>query len=97
MTAGEPQPRPGSDWDLAWLEAVLWAILDSTSEGILIADLERAYYFNGRFAELWRIPADLHATSDELQLRRYALDQLEDPGGFVAGSDYLIMERHPLD
>ena len=93
MTATEPPPRPARDWDQAWLEGVLWSILDSTSEGILIAGLERVYYFNRRFAELWRIPADLHATSDELQLRRYALDQLEDPGGFVAGIEQLARSR----
>src|SRR6266545_2883956 len=65
--------------------SLLQAVLDGTADGILVVDLEgRVASFNRRFAELWKMPEELAATWDDNQALAFVLDQLKDPGTFVA-------------
>ena len=65
-------------------EEHLRAILESTADGILVVDEEgRVSHSNGRFAEMWRIPAELIATGDDDKLIGFVLEQLTDPEAFI--------------
>jgi len=60
------------------------AILDSTADGILVADGQgRIVNFNRKFVELWRIPDAVMATGDDDLALATVLDQLTDPQGFL--------------
>ncbi len=65
-------------------EASLQAVLQSTADGILAIGTEnRVLYANGRFAEMWHVPAEILAGQDDAVLLKYVLDQLVDPQGFL--------------
>jgi signal transduction histidine kinase len=67
------------------LQPLLEAALESTADGILIVDNEGGtIYANRRFAEMWRIPQSLLATRSDARLLAFVLDQLQDPGAFLA-------------
>ncbi|MCR4341959.1 MAG: PAS domain S-box protein [Gemmatimonadaceae bacterium] len=73
------------DKSLREFEAQLRATLDSTMDGILAVDSEgRVLHTNRRFAELWRIPPPLAERGDDRALLEFVLDQLVDPGAFLA-------------
>ena len=64
--------------------SLLNATLESTADGILVVDLEgRISSFNGKFAEMWRLPADVLATGDDDAALTHVLGQLVDPDGFL--------------
>ena len=64
---------------------LLRATLEAAADGILAVDDKGAVvHFNRRFAELWRIPQEVLDSHDSAVLRRYVMDQLEDPEAFVA-------------
>jgi PAS domain S-box-containing protein len=66
-------------------EAELRATLDSTADGILaVDDAGRILHSNRRFAELWRIPPSLIDQRSNEALLQFVLDQLADPGAFLA-------------
>ncbi len=66
-------------------EAILRATLESTADGILAVDEKgKVSLSNSRFAEMWRIPADLLQSRDDSTLLEYVLDQLVDPQAFVS-------------
>jgi signal transduction histidine kinase/CheY-like chemotaxis protein len=61
------------------------ATLESTADGILVVDASgQIAGANERFAELWRIPADLMASRDDERLLGFVLDQLADAAAFLA-------------
>ena len=65
--------------------SLLRATLESTADGILVVDSSGAVVgHNGKFIELWRIPADVLATGDDARLIASAMGQLRDPDGFAA-------------
>ena len=77
-------------------ERLLRAVLESAADGILVADLERIYYFNQRFVELWRIPPELLAPPDPERIRRHALDQLADPEAYAASDREIAQSTQEL-
>ncbi|HWI09346.1 MAG TPA: EAL domain-containing protein [Solirubrobacteraceae bacterium] len=65
--------------------AVLGSTLDSTADGILVADLAgRIVTHNRRFAEIWGIPDEVLSGGDDEAALRFASDQLRDPEQFVS-------------
>ncbi len=78
-------PTDGRGTGLREREALLEAILESTADGILVVGSDgQVIHANTRFAELWRIPADLLAARDDARLLEYVLSQLEEPETFLA-------------
>ncbi len=64
--------------------SLLHAILESTSDGILIVDRNgKIQDYNRRFIQMWRIPDAIAASRDDNQALAFVLDQLKDPGRFV--------------
>jgi PAS domain S-box-containing protein len=65
--------------------SLLKATFESTADGLLVVDRDgQIVQFNQKFAELWRIPADILATHDDRRAIAFVLEQLQDPGKFVA-------------
>ncbi len=64
--------------------SLLRATLDSTADGILVADADgKIVTYNRRFVEMWRIPDAITASRDDDSLLAFVLDQLKEPGRFV--------------
>lgn len=62
----------------------LRAVLDATSDGILIVDENgKIVTCNRRFVEMWRIPEDVLQAGDDASALAFVLDQLKDPARFV--------------
>ncbi len=60
------------------------ATLESTADGLLVADLHgRMVSWNRKFMEMWRMPEDLCNSRNEEKGLAYILDQLQDPEGFL--------------
>lgn len=75
------------------------AILNTTSDAILVVDLEdRPVVFNQRFVELWRIPPALAARARReaafrtAEFRAAVLHMVADPEAFLATSEALYRE-----
>jgi PAS domain S-box-containing protein len=65
--------------------SLLKAVLDGTAEGVLVVDAQgHIASFNHRFAEMWKMPEELVASWDDDKALAFVLDQLKDPGKFVA-------------
>ena len=80
--------------------SLLQSTLDATGDGVLVVDLAgHVISFNQRFVELWHIPAELAASRDDQRLLGYVVDQLQDPGGFLAHVQalYADVEREARD
>ncbi|MGH3941763.1 MAG: PAS domain-containing protein [Pseudonocardiaceae bacterium] len=64
--------------------SLLRAVLESTSDGILVVDLRGTILcFNRRFLEMWRIPDHVLSLREDANSLVFVLDQLRDPDGFV--------------
>ncbi len=65
--------------------SLLAATLDSTADGILVVDNDgRIVSHNRKFAELWRIPAEVMESREDARATAYVLEQLQDPRQFLA-------------
>ena len=72
--------------DVQSAEARLRVALDATDEGILMVAADGAVLSaNQRFYELWRVPPELARAGQDDLLLRHVLEQLADPGAFIAG------------
>src|SRR5258708_4445139 len=72
---------------------LLESTLDSTADGILvIGDGGRVLTYNKRFADMWRIPAELLEARDDRGLITCVLDQLLDPDHFLRTIDTLYAQ-----
>ena len=70
--------------------SLLQATLESTADGLLVADDEgRIVTFNNGFLEMWGIPAEIAQARDDKAANRFVLDQLSNPGQFMAKVDEL--------
>ena len=73
-----------ADQALRASQASLQAVLQSTADGILAINGEgKVLYANQRFAELWRIPAEVIVSQEDSVLLKFVLDQLVDPQSFL--------------
>ncbi|MCI0412464.1 EAL domain-containing protein [bacterium] len=64
--------------------SLLRATLESTADGILVVDSNgKISSYNQKFADLWRIPAEIIESRDDNRALAYVLDQLVDPDGFL--------------
>lgn len=81
----QPSARPGPLERLAASESVLAAILESTTDGVLVVDLHgRVVGRNSSFDRLWRMPLALVVTQDDAALVAHAGAQLAEPESFMA-------------
>ncbi|MDH4157940.1 MAG: PAS domain S-box protein, partial [candidate division Zixibacteria bacterium] len=66
-------------------EGLLRATVEATADGILVVNEKgNVIHANRRFAELWRIPAELIETRDDRRLLHFVLDQLRHADAFLA-------------
>ncbi len=73
--------------ELAEREALLRTILESTADGIFVADEDgMPVHTNSRFNEIWRIPQDIVDSGDDLKLYGVVLDQVKDPEVFSSSA-----------
>jgi len=64
--------------------SLLNATLESTADGILVADGKGDMVkFNRQFAELWKIPEEILSSRGEKKALEFVLTQLKDPDGFL--------------
>lgn len=65
--------------------SLLSATLDSTADGILVVDASnRIESYNRKFAQMWGIPDEILQSREDQRALKYVLDQLKDPGAFIA-------------
>ena len=61
------------------------ATLESTTDGILVVNQKGEWIsFNRKFVDMWRIPPDITRRRDDDAAIEFVLDQLVEPGAFVA-------------
>jgi PAS domain S-box-containing protein len=64
--------------------AFLASVLEATADGLMVVDLEgRITLANRRFAEMWRLPAEVIDQADDRAAIDHVLSQLADPEGFM--------------
>jgi PAS domain S-box-containing protein len=78
--------------------SVLMATLESTHDGVLVADEDKTVsHFNTRFAEIWSIPDDLLARGNDNLLIDYVLPQLVEPEQFISKIENLYQSAEPSE
>jgi PAS domain S-box-containing protein len=76
--------------------AALQAQQEAALDGILMVDENRQVIsFNQRFCEVWKIPSEMMAQSDSVQLSQHILSQVAQPADFLQWEEYLY--SHPLE
>jgi PAS domain S-box-containing protein len=85
VSAHDITARVAAELEVRKTLSLLTATLESTADGILVVDSAgRITSFNGRFAELWRLPAPVLDGLDDAAAILFALDQVADPEAFEA-------------
>jgi len=70
--------------DSARALSLLQATLDSTTDGILVVDVDgKMVSFNQKFVEMWHVPESIIESRDDSQALSFVLDQLNDPEDFL--------------
>ena len=65
--------------------SLLSATLESTADGILVVDPDGGISsFNGKFAEMWRLPQSVLESCDDSAAMAFVLEQLHEPDAFIA-------------
>lgn len=71
--------------------------LDALPDGVLLVTAARKIaYANTAFKRLWKIPGAILASQDDGEILQFAIEQLEDPAGFlgeVGGEEFLMAKR----
>jgi len=79
--------------DLRQANSLLSATLESTTDGILVVNLNRRVTsFNEKFAEMWRLSPAALSSRDDQHLLAAVAHQLSDPGAFLAKIDELYLD-----
>jgi len=74
--------------------SLLNATIESTTDGILVVDLNGKISFsNTKFSEMWKIPDEIMARAEDERAMNYVLEQIVNPVGFVEKVKYLY--SHP--
>ncbi|MBI3877424.1 MAG: PAS domain S-box protein [Verrucomicrobia bacterium] len=82
--------RKQAERELARNASLLGATIEAISDGVLVVDREeRIVLFNQKFAQMWRLPADLLATREDERAVAFVLDQLKSPDAFSRKIDEL--------
>ncbi len=77
--------RQRRDSELRDALSLVNATLESTADGILVVSADGSIAgSNSMFACMWRIPTELMESRDDERVMAFVLDQLVDPGAFVA-------------
>ncbi len=80
-TAALSRAKAAAEAALSLIEATF----EATDNGILVVDREsRVVKANLRFAQMWRIPAELIAAGDDKAVIAHVLEQLADPQQFLS-------------
>ncbi len=80
--------------------SLLNATLESTADGLLVVGNDRTISsFNGQFAQMWRLPANVVAKRNDVNLIDFVTDQLVDPAQFRTRIDelYAAPEAESID
>ena len=73
--------------------SLLKATIESTADGILVVDNKRrVVLYNQKFLEMWNIPDKIILAGIDEALLDFILDQLKDPGDFIAHVQKLYSE-----
>jgi PAS domain S-box-containing protein len=86
--------------ELAGSLSLIHATLESTADGILVADgTGKAINWNRKFMEMWRMPREVMEAGDEQKMIKLAVVQLKAPEQFTAKVQELYghMERESFD
>jgi PAS domain S-box-containing protein len=76
-----------------WLRSTL----ECTADGILVVDINgKVISWNGKFLEMWRIPADLVKERNDENLLKFVLAQLKDPASFIAKIQELYRDQKTI-
>ena len=80
--------------ELSWRTTFLGALVDSSTDGILVVDSEgRKFLQNRRTVELWQIPDEIASDPDDSRQVDYVMNQVVDSERFVERVLYLY--EHP--
>ena len=85
VSAHDITARTGAELELRHALSLLTATLDSTADGLLVVATDGPIVsFNGRFGEMWRLPASVLESGDKDAARAFAASQLIEPEAFEA-------------
>ncbi|HEX7168702.1 MAG TPA: EAL domain-containing protein, partial [Acidimicrobiales bacterium] len=77
--------RTLANQDLLGALSLHHATIEATADGILVVDLAgKIVTYNRRFAEMWRVPAELLDAGDDEVVLTFVSEQLADPSAFFA-------------
>ncbi len=85
ITMRDISERKEAEQQLATSFSLLETTLESTADGILVADGKGGIVrFNQKFVEMWQVPEEIIASRDDNQAIGHVLSQLVDPDQFVS-------------